>query len=159
MFTVYCKKLKFVYIKEYNQEEEYVTSINKILEDSGEKLEVLLLRGYFTLTELTIKKMVNLKELYMDQSPSYLTSENLITLAQNCKLETLHTTVLCDANTNSAFEMFLQAMGGKMKDLNIRHDSYFGVLLSWTKYLSFCQSLENVHINVSTHTSPVNLNA
>ena len=58
----------------------------------------------------------------------------------------LHTTVLCDDKTNSAFEMFLQAMGGKMKDLHIRHDSYSGVLLSWTKYLSFCQSLEDVQI-------------
>ena len=67
----------------------------KSLENLENKLEILTLEGHFTLSEALIKKLTNLKELYLNYG-SYLTSKNLITLAENCKLETLHSVVSCD---------------------------------------------------------------
>ena len=137
--------LKSVKIRDFNKEENYLISVNKILEESGNKLEILSLRGFFSLKGVTIMNLVNLKKLYLGIN-SYLTSKNLITLAQNCKLETLHTTVSCDDQLNLAFKIFLQAMEGKMKDLKIVHKNYNDISLSWTKYLSLCQSLEEIQI-------------
>ena len=141
----YGSMLKSVQITDFTEEKHLIT---KTLENSENKLEVLTIfgnLGKYGLSEAAIKNLIYLKELYLDFG-SKLTSNNLITLAENCKLETLHAIVSCDDQTNIAFKMFLQAMEGKMKDLKIVHKNYNDISLSWTKYLSLCQSLEEIQI-------------
>ena len=141
-----CNMLKSVKIRDYIRDENYQTNIAKILENSANKLENLSLYGFFTLTESAIKNLNNLKELCLEVHPA-LTSKDLITLAKNCKLETLHATISCNDQTDSAFKTFFEAMNGNMKNLKIGQRSYRpNISPSWTKYLSVCQSLEKIEI-------------
>ena len=141
----YSSMLKSVQIKDFYVDKHNSKKINRILETSGKNLEALSLCGYFSLEEATIKKLINLKILHLELE-SRLTSKNLITLSKNCKLESLHAVVTCDGQTNKAFKTLLHAMGGSLKDLKIVHYSYQYVFLSWTKYLTVCQSLEKIRI-------------
>ena len=139
--------LNSIKIRNYIRDENYQTNITKILENSANKLEILSFYGFsFTLTESAIKNMINLKELYLDIEAK-LTSKDLITLAKNCQLESLHANILCDDKTNSAFKTFFEETNGKIKNLKIGQRSYRpNISPSWTKYLSVCQSLEKIEI-------------
>ena len=142
----HCNMLKSIIIRNFVRDENYQTNITKILENSANKLEILSLTGFFNLTESAIKNMINLKELYLDIEAK-LTSKDLITLAKNCQLESLHANILCDDQTNSAFKTFFEETNGKIKNLKIGQRSYRpNISLNWTKYLSACQSLEKIEI-------------
>ena len=141
-------KLKTVTIKLTSSEE--FLNIDKILQKSGKNLEFLSLESpygnRFKLTEATVTKLTSLKALDLKRSCTQLNSKTLIALAKNAKIESLNATVICDYETNLAFETFVKTMGKTLKNLSIVHSGIRDHEISWPKYLKMCQTLQNISI-------------
>ena len=144
-----CVSIRGIYETTKNQ----ISRFSNILKNSGQNLEILSLEGGFQkcLTEGVISKLNNLKELFLHHQAS-LTSKELIALGKYCKIEYLLTDILCDDQTNVAFETFFKATENTLKELKISHDWSSGICsskINWTEYLSICKCLEELEIQGS----------